>query len=343
MPSGERQPDLAHFPKRRSFSHVLRTTWALLFDLLRLSRSILRSRSHLAAENLFLRKQPACYVERQVRRKRPDNATRLTVALLSRVVAWRELVTMVRPDTLARWHRDLYRLFWRAKSKPRGRREFPLTLQRLIADIAMANRTWGEERIGAELRLKLGLTVSPRTVRRYLPRNRRPLGGRSTQSWTTFLHNHAGAALACDFCVVVTTTFQRLYVFVIRDIATRQILHWNVTAHPTAEWTLQQFRNGLPLEPTHRFIIHDRDAIFAPAVDDALRSISLAVLRTPARAPQANAYVERVIGSIRRECLDDVIVVNDFGLRRVLVSWQGQLLKTDACTNRSDSRPRVRA
>jgi transposase InsO family protein len=260
-------------------------------------------------------------VERQVRPKRPDNATRITLALLTRVVAWHELLTIVRPDTLVRWHRDLYRLFWRAKSKPRGRPRIPADLQQLIADMAAANHTWGEERIAAELRLKLGLTVSPRTVRRYMPRNHRPTGSRSTQSWATFLRNHTGAFLACDFCVVVTATFQRLYVFVILDIATRRILHWNVTVHPTAEWTIQQFRNGLPLDPTYRFIVHDRDAIFAPAVDNALTSMSLKVLRTPPRAPQANAYCERFIGTARRECLDWIIPLNERHLRHVLAEW----------------------
>jgi putative transposase len=300
---------------------VLRTALALLFDLLRLLRSILRSRSHLAAENLFLRKQLACYLERQCRPKRPDNAARITLALLSRVVGSWELLTIVRPDTLGRWHRDLYRLFWRAKSKPRGRPRIPADLQRLIADISAGNRTWGEERIAAELRVKLGLTVSPRTVRRYIPRNHRPPAGRSTQSWATFLHNHAGAVLACDFFVVVTATFQRLYVFVILDIATRRILHWNVTEHPTPEWTIQQFRNGLPLDVACRFVVHDRDAIFAPAVDDALGSMSLAILRTPPRAPQANAYCERFIGTARRECLDWIIPLNERHLRHVLAEW----------------------
>jgi transposase InsO family protein len=294
---------------------------ALLFDLLRLSRATLRSRSHLLAENLFLRKQLACYVERQVPPKRPDNATRITLALLSRVVTWRELLTIVRPDTLLRWHRDLYRLFWRAKSKPRGRPRIPADLQRLIADMAAANRTWGEERIAAELRLKLGLTVSPRTVRRYMSRNHRLPGGRSTQSWATFLHNHAGAVLACDFFVVVTATFQRLYVFVILDITTRRVQHWNLTGHPTAEWTIRQFRNGLPLDTTYRFVVHDRDGIFAPAVDDALRSMSLTVLRTPRRAPQANAHCERFIGTARRKCLDWVIPLKERHLRRVLTEW----------------------
>jgi transposase InsO family protein len=119
----------------------------------------------------------------------------------------------------------------------------------------------------------------------------------------------------------VTATFQRLYVFVILDIATRRILHWNVTAHPTAEWTIQQFRNGLPLDAAYRFIVHDRDAIFAPAVDDALRSMSLDALRTPPRAPQANAYCERFIGTARRECLDWIIPLNERHLRHLLAEW----------------------
>ena len=143
----------------------------------------------------------------------------------------------------------------------------------------------------------------------------------SPQSWATFLHNHAGAVLACDFFVVVTATFQRLYVFVLLDIATRRVVHWNVTAHPTAEWTIQQFRNGLPLDGAYRFIIHDRDGIFAPAVDDALRSMSLEVLKTPVRAPQANAYCERFIGTARRECLDWMIPLSERHLRRVLAEW----------------------
>jgi transposase InsO family protein len=188
-------------------------------------------------------------------------------------------------------------------------------------EIAVANRTWGEERIAAELRLKLGLTVSPRTVRRYMPRDPRRRGGQPTQSWTTFIHNHAGAVLACDFFLVVTATFRRLYVFVLVDIGTRRVLHWNVIDHPTAEWTTQQFRNALPHEPRYRFLIHDRDNIFAPAVDAALGSMSLHVLRTPPRTPQANAHCERFIGTALRECLDWVIPINEHHLRRVLAEW----------------------
>jgi hypothetical protein len=201
---------------------VLRTTVTLLADLLRLLRLMFRSRAQLAAENLFLRKQLACYIERQVRPRRTNNASRIALVLLSQFVDWRQLLTIVRPDTLVRWHRDLFRLFWRFKSRQRGRPRIPIQVQRLIADMAAHNRTWGEERIAAELRVKLGLTVSPRTVRRYMPSRPRPRGGRSAQSWAVFLHNHAGAVLACDFFIVVTATFQRLYVFVLLDIGTRR-------------------------------------------------------------------------------------------------------------------------
>ena len=127
--------------------------------------------------------------------------------------------------------------------------------------------------------------------------------------------------LACDFFLVVTATFQRLYVFVLFDVATRRVVHWNVTPHPTAAWTIQQFRDGLPLDGPYRFVVHDRDGVFAPAVDDVLRSMSLAVVKTPVRAPQANAYCERFIGTARRECLDWMIPLSAPHLRRVLAEW----------------------
>jgi hypothetical protein len=142
---------------------LLRTALALLADLSHLPRLMVRSRTQLAAENLFLRKQLACYIERQVRPRRTDDASRIALALLSQLVGWRELLTIVRPETLVRWHRDLFRLFWRRKSRHRGRPRIPADVERLIAEMAMKNRTWDKERIAAELRVKLGLTLSPRT------------------------------------------------------------------------------------------------------------------------------------------------------------------------------------
>ena len=294
---------------------------ALVCDLVRFVALAFRSRRNLAAENLFLRKQLAYYLERQVKPRRADTATRIALVLLARFVDWRRLITVVQPDTFIRWHRRGVRLFWRWKSRPRGRPPIPADIQRLIADMAHANHTWGEERIAAELRLKLGLTVSPRTVRRYMPR-RHPSPGRSqSPSWRTFLRNHAGEVIACDFFVAVTATFRRVYVFLVLDITTRRIIHWNVTRHPTAEWTIQQFRNGVTADDADRFLIHDRDAIYAPAVDATLGSMHLQVLKTPVRSPHANAFCERLIGTVRRECLDWVIPLNERHLRRILAEW----------------------
>jgi putative transposase len=309
--------------KRASSSTVCRTTVRLLADVLRLISLGLRSRSHLAAENLFLRKQLALYQERRVKPRCADDAGRITLVTLSRLIDWRAVLTIVKPDTLIRWHRKGFRLFWRWKSRAPGRPPLPLDVQRLIAVMARANTMWGEERIAAELRLKLGLCVSPRTVRRYMPRGGRPRHGVSSQQWSTFVRNHAEAILACDFFVTITATFRTLYVFVVLDVGTRRIAHWNVTEHPTAEWTVQQFRGILPGDQPQRFLIHDRDSIYSAAVDDAVRAMGLTVLKTPVRCPQANAFCERLIGTMRRECLDWLIVLNERHLRCVLREWVG--------------------
>src|SRR6266849_848197 len=237
--------DPATMAQSRSRAAV-RTILHIACDLLRLLSAAVRSHAQLAAENLFLRKQLAVYVERQVKPRRADDATRITLVALSSLIEWRRILTIVKPDTLIRWHRKGFRLFWRRKSKPRGRPPLPSDLRQLIADVATANRTWGEERIAAELLLKLGLRVSPRTVRRYLPRGAGPHRRAGLQDWSTFIRNHARGVLACDFFVVVTATFRVFYEFVVLEVDTRRLLHWNVTAHPTAAWTAQQFRMIVP-------------------------------------------------------------------------------------------------
>jgi putative transposase len=156
-------------------------------------------------------------------------ATRITLVLLARLVDRRAALTIVKPETLIRWHRKGFRLFWRWKSRARGRPALPVDIRQLIAAMARANATWGEERIAAELRLKLGLSVSPGTVRRYIGRSGRPHDRRSSQQWRTFVRNHAGAMLACDFFVTITATFRTLYVLVVLEVGTRRIVHWNVT------------------------------------------------------------------------------------------------------------------
>ena len=143
----------------------------------------------------------------------------------------------------------------------------------------------------------------------------------SSQRWRTFVRNHAQAIVACDFCVVVTVTFRLLYVFVVMEHATRRIMHTNVTAHPTAAWTLQQLRAAIPADHTYRFLLHDRDSIFSPQLDEGIRHLGLQVLKTPVRTPQANALCERPIGTLRRECLDFVIPFTEYHLHRILQAW----------------------
>jgi putative transposase len=200
-----------------------RIAFSLMVDVVRFVSVGFRSRSQLAAESLFLRKQLAFYRERQVKPRRADDATRITLVLLSRLIDWRAVLTIVQPATLIRWHRKGFRLFWRWKSRRPGRPPLPVNVQRLIAAMARANATWGEERIAAELRLKLGLCVSPRTVRRYMPPSGRPRDRLLSQRWSTFVRNHADAILACDFFVTVTAAFRTLYVFVVLEVGTRRM------------------------------------------------------------------------------------------------------------------------
>ena len=141
------------------------------------------------------------------------------------------------------------------------------------------------------------------------------------QRWATFVRNHAQAIVACDFCVVVTATLRLLYIFVVMEHATRRILHINVTAHPTASWTLQQLREAIPSDHTYRFLIHDRDSIFSQQLDQSIRNLGLRVLKTPVRSPQANALCERLLGTLRRECLDFLIPLTESHLSRILKEW----------------------
>jgi putative transposase len=224
---------------------------------------------------------------------------------------WREALAVVKPDTLIRWHQQGFRLFWRWKSKPRGRPRIPPDLQKLIADMAAHNVTWGEERVAAELLLKLGIRVSPRTGRRYMPPpSPGPQRGPSSQRGRTFVRNHAQEMLGCDFFVTVTAGFRLLYVFVVMEVGSRRIVECNVTAHPTADWTRQQLQEVLSDEKPYRFPIHDRDSIYSPQLDSALQAMGLRVLKTPYRAPQAKAYASHCTSSAR--CITTTLVAARF-------------------------------
>ena len=285
------------------FGHVrepLAMLLSLIADALRYLGLCLRPSPALAAENLFLRKQLALYQERQVKPRRATNAIRLAMVWLSRWFNWRSALRIVTPETFTRWHRQGFRWFWRRKSKP-SRPSLPKDLQALIRRMALENPTWGQERIANELLLKLGLKVSPRTVRKYMPEHcvGSPGKRRQTQRWSAFIRNHARGIVACGFCVAVTGAFRLLYVFVVIEHASRRLLHVNVTAHPTAPWTMQQFREAIPADHPYRVLIHDRGAIFSKAVDQSVRHMGIHVVKTPVRTPVANPYTSHCISLVR--------------------------------------------
>jgi len=189
---------------------LMRGVLGVFIDVLSFFRLMFRSSSALAAENLFLRKQLALYVERKKKPRRATDRIRVTLAHLSDFFDWRDALTVVKPDTLIRWHRKGFRLLWKWKSRPSGRPRVPADVQKLDIEMAMSNRTWGEERIANELLLKIGIQISPRTVRQYMPQNpKRPTV--PAQRWMTFVRNHAKAIIAADFFVVVTATFRLVY------------------------------------------------------------------------------------------------------------------------------------
>src|SRR6516162_10098233 len=302
------------------FQHALQTVFGVFLDALTFLRLCLSPAATIAAENLFLRKQLGLFVERKVKPRRATDSIRFTLGRLSCWFDWREALIVVKPDTLIQWHRKGFRLFWKWKSRPRGRPQVPSNVRKLIREMALSNPTWGEERIADELLLKIGIRISPRTVRRYMPKTPK-CPADPKQRWMTFVRNHAKAIIASDFFVVVTASFQLVYVFVIIEVASRRVLHFNVTRHPTAGWTLQQLRECIVGDERYRFLIYDRDRIYSRELDGSLKTLGLTVLKTPRKAPKANAICERWIGSARRECLDFMIPISETHIRKTLRCW----------------------
>lgn len=280
------------------------------------TRLLPRERRDLVLENLALRHQLAVY---QRSRRRPDLAAgdrQFWSTLAHGWSEWRGAVSVVQPDTVVRWHRTAWRRYWTWKSHGRrpGRPRVAPQVRELIIRIARENRTWGAVRIVGELRA-LGIEVSASTVRVY---RRQALRRPPSPSWRTFLRLHAPHIWAADFFTVQTLTFRTLYVFVLLEHQRRRIVHWNVTAHPTAPWVWQQIIEATPWGSEPRFLIRDRDRSYGGDFVQRARAIGIETVLTPIHAPQANALVERVIGTIRRECLDHLIVRNEAQLRRVL-------------------------
>jgi len=289
----------------------------VLVSLLHSLQFMVRSRASLHLEIIALRHQLAVVQRSRRPRLRLTSSDRVLWAWLSQAWSgWRSAVHIVRPDTVIAWHRRGLRLFWTWKSRHRlGRPRVSRDIRVLICDMSTANPLWGAPRIHGELQ-KLGFSVSQSTVAKYM---RRPPGPRS-QTWRTFLTNHASQIMAVDLFVVPTVTFRMLFVLVILAHERRRIVHVAVTEHPTADWTAQQLRNAFPDHEAPTYLLHDRDAVFA-GVAATIPGMNIQAVRTAPRSPWQNAYVERVIGSIRRECLDHVIVANEAGLQRVLKDY----------------------
>jgi transposase InsO family protein len=225
----------------------------------------------------------------------------------------------VQPDTVIRWHRKGFRLFWKWKSRRAkvGRKTIALDTISLIRDMSRANPLWGAPRIHGEL-LKLGITVAQRTVAKYMVRkpHRAP-----NQNWKTFLRNHLGQMVSVDFLTVPTLGFQRLYVFLVLSHQRRKVLHFNIVQAPSARWTAQQLREAFPFTSPPKYLLRDRDAIYGLEFQLCAQALGIEQVRIAPGCPWQSPYVERLVGSIRRECLDHVLVLNQDHLHRVLESY----------------------
>jgi transposase InsO family protein len=276
-----------------------------------------RSKLELLTENAFLRQQ-LVVAARHMRKPRFRSSERALLVMLAALLStWRDVLVLVKPETLLRWHRALFRWLWRQKSKPSSPRGRRLTREviTLIRRMACESRLWGAERIRGEL-LKLGISVAKSTIQRYLSRFRSvPPDG---QRWSTFLRNQAPWIWCCDLFEVRDLWFSCHFVFVVMHLESRRILRVVTSRAPSSEWLSQQLRELTPFGKGPKFLLRDNDARFGATFDDVAKGAGIRIIRTPILAPKANGHVERLIGSIRRECLDHVLVHNEQHLQRIL-------------------------
>ena len=277
-----------------------------------------RQRTALQLEILALRHQLGV-LQRSVKRPKLTAADRFLWAWLSAVWEdWRPSAAIMKPETVIGWHRKGFGLFWRWKirrGRP-GRPAVPADVRSLIRAMSRDNPLWGAPRIHGEL-LKLGIALGESSVSKYMVRHRKP----PSQTWRTFLDNHVKTMVSVDFFTVPTIRFQVLYVFLVLAHDRRRILHFAVTAHPTAEWTAQQIKEAFPWDTAPRYLLRDRDRIFGKEFVDQIKAMGIKQVLSAPRSPWQRAYVERIIGTIRRECLDHVIVFGELSLYRHLQSF----------------------
>jgi putative transposase len=292
----------------------------IILCLFRFVRLLGSGHQAVAVENLALRLQLAVY-KRKRRRPVVTQWDRLFWVGLSQVWSrWRHALVFVQPDTVVRWQREPFRRFWarlsRPKSDRRGRPAVAAEVRRLIRQMAIANPLWRAPRIHGELKM-LGVTISERTVSRILRSVPRP----PSQSWKTFLHNHLDQLVSIDFFTVPTVTMKVLFVFIVLEHRRREVLHFNVTEHPTATWTSQQIVEAFADRDAPRYLIRDRDGVYGDEVHLRIASLHIEGVLTAPQSPWQNPYAERLIGSIRRDCLNHFVILNARHLKRTLASY----------------------
>jgi len=291
----------------------------IVVPLLATLMDLLRSRASLQLEVLALRQQLSLVADRDRKRISFHKSERIFWVWLYRL--WSpclQTLKIFKPDTLVRWHRKGFRLYWTCKSRQcqGGRPAIDPDVRKLIRTMSRNNIGWGAPRIHGELKM-LGIQISESTVAKYMVRHRNP----PSQTWRTFLENHVADLVSVDFFTVPTASFRVLYVFVILCHERREIVHFNATYHPSAEWTAQQLVEAFPFDTAPRYLLRDRDSIYGARFRNRVKSLGIEEVLTAPRSPWQNPYVERIIGSIRRECLNHVIILNERHLRRQLKSY----------------------
>jgi transposase InsO family protein len=280
--------------------------------------NLFKSRRRLEVENLFLRHQLNLALRCRPRHLRLRESDRILIVWMIRL--WPSLfglARVVQPDTILRWHRAGFRAYWRWKSHARpGRPPVSRELRELIHRMSKENPLWGAPRIHGEL-LKLGFEIAESTVSKYMIRHRGP----PSQSWRTFLRNHADAIAAIDLCVVRTLTFEFLFAFLVIGHGRRQLLWFGVTRHPTGEWLAQQIVEAFPWATARTYLVRDNDGAYGSAFTRRIRTMGIRDRPISPRSPWQNPYAERLIGTLRRECLDHVLIVGERHLRRMLASY----------------------
>jgi len=292
--------------------------FAILHALGMFVADLFKSRSRLEAENLFLRHQLNIALRRAPPRLRLRGSDRALLILITKL--WPSLLgvaKVVQPETVLRWHRAGFKVFWRCKSRNRaGRPKIDRGLRDLIQRMSRENPLWGASRIHGEL-LMLGFEVAQSTVSKYMARPSKP----PSQTWKTFLQNHAEAIAAIDMCVVPTLTFDLLFAFLVLGHARRQLLWFEVTRHPTAEWLARQITEAFPWASAPSYLVRDNDRAYGHVFTSRVGAMGIRDRPISPASPWQNGYAERLIGTLRRECLDQVVIFGEAHLRRILSAY----------------------